>query len=112
MPEIVHEKLPEIMNLLTELTIKIHTKRLELELASPGDENNDYSGLKDLDGYEDSDDSSDEDYDENGGNLNVLFDSRIADIDELQTLKATLTFIRTNNQALYNRMMSGVDDTD
>ena len=43
-------------------------------------------------GIDDDDDDSDEDYEYNGGDMN-LYDSRIDDVDEIDTLKKTLNYI-------------------
>jgi hypothetical protein len=41
---------------------------------------------------DEDDDDSDEDYEYNGGDMN-LYDSRIDDVDEIDTLKKTLNYI-------------------
>jgi hypothetical protein len=47
-------------------------------------------------GIDGGDDSSDEDYEYNGGDMN-LYDSRIDDVDELRTLKQALEYIGESN---------------
>lgn len=60
-------------------------------------------------GIDDDDDDSDEDYEYNGGDMN-LYDSRIDDVDEISTLKQTLEYVGQQNQALYQRLQSGIPD--
>ena len=62
-----------------------------------------------LDGDEDSDDEDDEDYEYNGGD-GSLYDSRIDNVDELKTLRDTLTQISQGDPALYSRIMSGIQN--
>ena len=60
-------------------------------------------------GIDEDDDDSDEDYEYNGGDMN-LYDSRIDDVDEINTLKQTLTYVSNSNAALYQRLQSGISD--
>lgn len=52
------------------------------------------------------DDSDDEDYDFNGGDSLSLYDSRIDNIDELKTLKDTLSVLDPN---VYSQLTNSVD---
>ena len=56
-------------------------------------------------GIDDEDDSDDEDYEYNGGDMN-LYDSRIDDVDEIKTLKDCLGLV---DQELCGRLLEGVD---
>lgn len=162
LPDLVSQKLPEVMNQLTLLTKRIHNERLDtlkdnqdhvakggMETDSDasgedediGDEGDDdfedseeewkkqqkmfaklgpklNSGkalTKDeMDEFglgEDDDDDDDSDYEYNAGDM-ALYDSRIDDIDELKTLRDTLTAINQSNQLLYQNLMRGVQQAD
>lgn len=60
---------------------------------------------------DDDDDDDDSDYEYNAGDMS-LYDSRVDDIDELKTLKETMMAINQNNQQLYQKLMSGVQQVD
>ena len=62
--------------------------------------------MKEMGIDDDDDDSGDEDYEYNGGDMN-LYDSRIDDVDEIKTLKDCLRLL-SGDQQLYGRLLGGV----
>lgn len=136
MPPLVAEREPELTKQLSVLSDRVFKKRIEIvednekhlkeggdgdEMDEDDDEDIDdeaefektvekLSKFKDgkYEGDSDfEDDEDDSDYEYNAGDM-ALYDSNLDDTDELLFLKETLDIIYNGDQALYQRLVSGM----